>query len=259
MSRRTSPRAAAADTHPPPAAAAAPLPDRTMLRGAQLADRPAAGPVDSDGDGIAPVTAVQPASPVPVTELAGDVRRLLLAGRAGEARELYGDLVSRHQRRAWRLACYYLRDTAEADEAVQDAFVKAFSHLPSYDPARSFEVWLTRILVNSCLDRVKARKRRLRWVVGLGDAGPGFEPPAAPLARDSQGSQETVVLRRERARALLHAVRQLPNRQRTVIMLSHFDGRSTREVSEMTGLSESTVRVHLFRGLRRLRGLVTRS
>ena len=212
---------------------------------------------------IAPVAiAADPAmSPVetPSLDLAGEVRRLLLAGRAGEARELYGDVVGRHQRRAWRLACYYLRDTAEADEAVQDAFVKAFSHLPTYDPARSFEVWLTRILVNSCLDRVKARKRRLRWVIGLGDAGPGFEPPATPPSRDAQASQETVVLRRERAKALLSAVRQLPNRQRTVIMLSHFDGRSTREVSAMTGLSESTVRVHLFRGLRRLRGLVTRS
>jgi RNA polymerase sigma factor (sigma-70 family) len=212
---------------------------------------------------VAPVAvAAAPAlrtAETPSLELAGEVRRLLLAGRAGEARELYGDLVGRHQRRAWRLACYYLRDTAEADEAVQDAFVKAFSHLPTYDPARSFEVWLTRILVNSCLDRVKARKRRLRWVVGLGDAGPGFEPPATPPSRDAQASQEKVVLRRERAKALLSAVRQLPNRQRTVIMLSHFDGRSTREVSAMTGLSESTVRVHLFRGLRRLRGLVTRS
>jgi RNA polymerase sigma factor (sigma-70 family) len=214
-------------------------------------------------DAVAPVVIGTPgAAAVPETpslELAGEVRRLLLAGRAGEARELYGDVVGRHQRRAWRLACYYLRDTAEADEAVQDAFVKAFSHLATYDPARSFEVWLTRILVNSCLDRVKARKRRLRWVIGLGDAGPGFEPPASPPSRDAQASQETVVLRRERAKALLMAVRQLPNRQRTVIMLSHFDGRSTREVSEMTGLSESTVRVHLFRGLRRLRGLVTRS
>jgi RNA polymerase sigma-70 factor (ECF subfamily) len=222
----------------------------------------AVGPAQIGIAAVAPAIVESPAPPAtkaPDSELAGEVRRLVLAGRAGEARELYGDVVARHQRRAWRLACYYLRDTAEADEAVQDAFVKAFSHLPTYDPGRSFEVWLTRILVNSCLDRVKARKRRLRWVVGLSDAGPGFEPPSAPVPRDSQASQETVVLRRERARALLMAVRQLPNRQRTVIMLSHFDGRSTREVSEMIGLSESTVRVHLFRGLRRLRGLVTRS
>jgi RNA polymerase sigma-70 factor, ECF subfamily len=225
-----------------------------MPKAARLAmPVPATGPVAA-----APVEAVERTPEAPL-ELAGEVRKLMMAGRAGEARELYGDVVARHQRRAWRLACYYLRDTAEADEAVQDAFVKAFSHLPTYDPARSFEVWLTRILVNSCLDRVKARKRRLRWVVGIGDAGPGFEPPAAPPSRDAQASQEKVVLRRERAKALLSAVRQLPNRQRTVIMLSHFDGRSTREVSAMTGLSESTVRVHLFRGLRRLRGLVTRS
>ena len=260
MSRRTSAagaaRAKAKPTTPPDAG---PLPDATMPKGARLAaPLPAAG-LETDAPALDPaITATRPVD-APATELAGEVRRLMLAGRAGEARELYGDVVARHQRRAWRLACYYLRDTAEADEAVQDAFVKAFSHLATYDPARSFEVWLTRILVNSCLDRVKARKRRLRWVVGLGDAGPGFEPPAAPVARDAQASQETVVLRRERARALLNAVRQLPNRQRTVIMLSHFDGRSTREVSEMTGLSESTVRVHLFRGLRRLRGLVTRS
>ena len=193
------------------------------------------------------------------SEIAGAIKALVLAGQRDAARERFGELVARQQRRAVRIAYQYLRDVHDADEAVQDAFVKAFSHLQTYDPARSFEVWLTRILVNSCLDRVKARKRRLRWVVGIGDAGPGFEPPATPPSRDAQASQEVVVLRRERAKSLLMAVRQLPNRQRTVIMLSHFDGRSTREVSEMTGLSESTVRVHLFRGLRRLRGLVTRS
>ena len=79
-------------------------------------------------------------------------------------------------------------------------------------------------------------------------------PVGAPARRP-----KSAMLRRERARQLLLAIRQLPTRQRTVIMLSHLDGRTTREVSEITGLSESTVRVHLFRGLRKLRTLVTRT
>jgi RNA polymerase sigma-70 factor (ECF subfamily) len=202
-----------------------------------------------------PVVSAPSAEP----DLAAEIQALAVAGRWNEARERYDVLVGRHQRRAVRLACYYLRDAAEADEAVQDAFVKAFAHLASFDPARSFEVWFTRILVNSCLDRVKARKRRQRWQVAMADTAGPFEPVSVPAPGSPHGSPEVVMLRRERARQLLAAIQRLPTRQRTVIMLSHLDGRSTREVSEMTGLSESTVRVHLFRGLRRLRSLVSRT
>ena len=64
------------------------------------------------------------------------------------------------------------------------------------------------------------------------------------------------MLSEERRQQLMAAVAELPERQRMVFMLSHFDGRSSREVSAMTGLNESTVRVHLFRAIRRLRGLL---
>lgn len=189
-------------------------------------------------------------------ELAAQIHVLVMAGRWHEARERYGDLVGVHQRRASRLAYYYLRDAAEADEAVQDAFVKAFSHFASYDRTRPFEIWFTRILVNACLDRVKARKRRLRWQVGLGEhADDRFSADQGTVGAISP---EEAVLRQERAERLMGAIRELPNRQRTVVVLSHLDGRTTREVSEATGLSESTVRVHLFRGLRRLRALMSR-
>lgn len=191
----------------------------------------------------------------PQPDVAGDIHVLVTGGRWHEARERYADLVALHQRRASRLAYYYLRDVAEADEAVQDAFVKAFSHFASYDRTRPFEVWFTRILVNACLDRVKARKRRLRWQVGLGESTADRVVPEHPAPGQSP---EAALLQQERARRLLAAIRELPNRQRTVVMLSHLDGQTTREVSEATGLSESTVRVHLFRGLRRLRSLMTR-
>src|SRR3989475_3124881 len=104
----------------------------------------------------------------PVSEdsrLAIEIRSLVERGEMEEARERFGGLVAVHQRRASRIAYQYLRDAAEADEAVQDAFVKVFAHIASYREAWPFEVWFTRILINGCLDRRKMRARRDRWFV----------------------------------------------------------------------------------------------
>src|SRR5258705_13587017 len=87
------------------------------------------------------------------TQLAVDIRALVDKGLMDDARDRFGELVARHQRRASRIAYQYLRDAAEADEAVQDAFVKGFAHISSYREAWPFEVWFTRILINGCLDR----------------------------------------------------------------------------------------------------------
>ncbi|MCC6164779.1 MAG: sigma-70 family RNA polymerase sigma factor [Acidobacteria bacterium] len=187
-------------------------------------------------------------------DIAAVVKAHLLADEGAAARDLYGELVRRHQRKATRIALYYLRESAEADEAVQDAFVKAYTHLRDFEYGRSFEVWFTRILVNTCLDRVKARGRRARWMIAADDLG-----DASPLERVSvprESTPEALALRRERGARLLDAIERLPERQRTVVLMSQIEGASTREVSEMTGLRETTIRVHLFRALRRLRLLL---
>src|SRR5215510_4226804 len=101
---------------------------------------------------------------------ASAVKGLQAAGQLAEARERYAELVGRHQRRASRIAYHYLRDAAEADEAVQDAFVKAYSHLGSFREELPFDVWFTRILINGCLDRIKARTRRERRVQPIADS-----------------------------------------------------------------------------------------
>src|SRR6476660_1063322 len=95
---------------------------------------------------------------------ASAVKAMQAEGRHAEARERYAELVARHQRRAARIAFHYVRDSAEADEAVQDALVKAYSHLSTFREELPFEVWFTRILINGCLDRLKARRRRERWI-----------------------------------------------------------------------------------------------
>ena len=200
---------------------------------------------------------------------ASAVKALQAAGELDGARERYTELVARHQRRAARIAYHYLRDSAEADEAVQDAFVKAYQHLGSFREELPFDVWFTRILINGCLDRIKARTRRERWLLpmsgrpGSRSANAGAPAEGATAERDLTDrvaagglSPEQALLGRERRREIAAALARLPERQRSVFVLSHVEGRTSREVSALTGLNESTVRVHLFRAIRKLRALL---
>jgi RNA polymerase sigma-70 factor, ECF subfamily len=186
---------------------------------------------------------------------ASAVKALQADGRHADARERFAELVARHQRRASRIAFHYLRDAAEADEAVQDAFIKAYSHLASFREELPFEVWFTRILINGCLDRIKARNRRERWIVSMPDTG-GTDRDLAERTPGHGPSPEDQLLAKERRERLAAALGKLPERQRSVFMLSHYEGCTSREVSAITGLNESTVRVHLFRAIRKLRGLL---
>lgn len=194
------------------------------------------------------------ATATPASVLAAEIKALVLAGEREVARDRFGSLVALLQRRALRIAYHYLRDAADADEAVQDAFVKVFLHIEQYREELSFDVWFTRILVNACLDRLKSRKRQQRWIATpLEDAHD--ERPVEQAAATAP-STEHALLARERWQQVLAAVATLPDRQRLVFTLSHLDERTAGEISEATGMSPATVRVHLFRAIRKLRGML---
>ena len=180
------------------------------------------------------------------------IKRLQAGGRAAGARDAYGDIVRRHQRRAIRIACRVLRDDAEADEVVQDAFVKAYVHLPTFRMTMAFQPWFTRILFNCCFDRLKTRKRRNRWLAPVRESSAGLTDFWDALPSFAASSEEQV-LARERRATIVRALKSLTPRQRSVVILSHFDGLTSSKVSALTGWNASTVRVHLYRGLRTLR------
>ncbi|MGE5199941.1 MAG: RNA polymerase sigma factor [Rhodospirillaceae bacterium] len=189
------------------------------------------------------------------SEDARRVKAAVLAGQQDEAREAFADLVGSHQRQAMRLALYLLRDATEADEAVQDTFVKVFTHITSYREDLPFEAWFTRILANTCRDRQKAKRRRERWET-VGFERPDQTGSAIDMAQAPGLSPEDALLGSERRRELMSAIDTLPRRQRDILLLCHVEGQSPREVGALTGLTESTVRVHLFRALRKLRGVL---
>lgn len=183
---------------------------------------------------------------------ASDVKRLMASGDRDAARERFAALVDLQHRRALRIAYHYLRDADDAAEAVQDAFLKVFVHIATYSESRPFEVWFTRILINGCLDRRKARGRRLKWSIPMADASPAR--PLDPACAAPSPEQRLLTL--ARAGDVSAALARLPGRQREVFVLRYLGDQTPAEVSATLGLSEATVRVHLFRAIRRLRTLL---
>jgi RNA polymerase sigma-70 factor (ECF subfamily) len=190
-----------------------------------------------------------PAGP-DASAIAAEVKRLLEAGDRETAADRFGDLVSGWQRRALRLAYHYLGNAADADDAVQDAFVKLYGHMTSYRADLPFDAWFTRILVNACLDRAKARTRARRWLVSTAadDEGNAVEAAVA-----DGPSPERRLLAASKCQELADAVRRLPARQRDVFLLTHLDEQAPQDIAVTLGMSPATVRVHLFRALRKLR------
>jgi RNA polymerase sigma-70 factor (ECF subfamily) len=193
------------------------------------------------------------AHPSPASLLAAEIKALVVQGERDAARDRFGALVALMQRRAVRIAFQYLRDAADADEAVQDAFVKVFLHIEQYRDELPFDVWFTRILVNASLDRLKARQRQQRWISHSTDDDTGR--PVKEVA-GGEVSHERRMLAQERWAEVTDAVAGLPDRQRMVFTLCHLDEQTPAEISAATGMSQATVRVHLFRALRKLRGVL---
>lgn len=214
------------------------------------------GPDTPAGENGRPAGAAQARDDV--SRVAAEVKSLVLQGDLGLARERFAEIVRLEQRRASRIAFHFLRDGAEADEAVQDAFLKVFSHIASFREEMPFGVWFAKILVNGCLDRQKARRRRNRWLVPAAEPD-GDSRSALEAVPGSAPTPEDLLVSRERRRKLARAIGSLRGRQRTAFVLCHIDGRSPREVGALTGMSESTVRVHLFRAVHRLRALLEES
>lgn len=185
--------------------------------------------------------------------MAAEVQALVDTGQRDTARERFGVLVGLLQRRATRLACAYLGDPADADEAVQDAFVRLFLHIGAYRSGHPVEPWFTRMVVTACLDRLRSRTRR-RWLALASDDAATLR--AVDTTASAAPGAEAQLLRTEQLGRIAREMRQLPARQRLVVTLAHAGGLTASEIAEVTGMAPATVRVHLFRALARLRHLL---
>ena len=173
--------------------------------------------------------------------------RELLERLARGDREALSPLMERHYRRIYRIALSYLRDADEALDCAQDTFVKAFQNAGRWDPTSAVGAWLTRIAVNDAIDRYRRRKRRNASFTPL-------EPTDHDASMsDHRPSPEKQVRSRELSEGIQAAVLSLPEKQRAVFCLRHYDERSLREIAEILGMNLGTVKSSLFRAIQQLR------
>src|SRR5688500_706523 len=169
-------------------------------------------------------------------------------------RAAFEALMRRHNRRLFRVARAVLRDVDAAEDAVQEAYLRAFTHLASYKPTGKFSAWLTRVALNEAL---MMRRRERGDTVSLDELGEDFVSPTDPAADEPQTADQFVEA--AHARALLeHAIDALPENFRMVFVLRVVEGLDVRETAECLELNASTVRTRLFRAQRQLRTDLTR-
>jgi RNA polymerase sigma-70 factor (ECF subfamily) len=166
-------------------------------------------------------------------------RALVLRVKAGDA-EAFDLLVRAHVRRARAIAGRLMGDRHDADDLVQDAFLRALERIDTFDPDRAFGPWFFRLLVNTGMDT--HRRRSVRRT----------EPERADVASTLPTPQQELERGEIRDR-FQTALDELPPRQRLIVWSHEVDGMSTEEIAETLGVSRPTVRWHLHQGRHRLR------
>lgn len=156
----------------------------------------------------------------------------------------YEDLVRRHQDAALRTAGLVLAGGADAEDAVQEAFVKAYTSLGRFRAGAAFRPWILRIVANEARNRRRSAGRRAGLAVRLAEDRPS--DGAAP-------SPEAAILARERQTTLLRAMEALSEDDRLVLGYRYFLDLGEAEMAEALGVARGTVKSRLSRALGRLR------
>jgi RNA polymerase sigma-70 factor, ECF subfamily len=175
---------------------------------------------------------------------------LVSAAKSGDA-GAFVELSKRHSRQLLQRAYQITRNWHDAEDAVQDSLLRAFSHLKDFEGRASFSSWLTQITTNSALMILRKKRIYLEIPIGGTDEHPGTWEGWEP--RDLGQSPEDRCAQREREELLRRAICRLPPVFRDAVQLQHAQGWSARELAQALGISVAAVKSRLTRARMALR------
>ena len=168
--------------------------------------------------------------------------------------DCFEELITRYQSRVFGMARKYFRNESDAEDVVQTIFTKTFQKLSSYKGTAPFEHWFMRLSVNACYDALRRKRNRPEHTLSatlFADESWQDRLGNIPDASDRVGLEE--------ARELVYTVLgQISDRARIVLTLQELEGRTIKEIAEITGWSESLVKVQAFRARKEMRASVER-
>jgi RNA polymerase sigma-70 factor (ECF subfamily) len=168
----------------------------------------------------------------------------------GRDHAAFAELIRRHRPACMKLAVSMLRDYADAEEEMQRAVLKAYQHLGQFQRDARFSTWLTRILVNQCLMRIR-RGKRARFLYL--DEGAAHEDISTLELRSNETTPEQEVARREISRVMQKEIGRIPPLLRTVFLLREVHELPIAIVAEQLGISVAAAKSRLLRARAELR------
>ncbi len=162
--------------------------------------------------------------------------------------EAFALLVDRYRTRVFSVLLRMVGNWEDAQDLAQEAFVRAYNGLHTFDGSQRFAPWLFRVATNHCISAL--RRKRLPTVPLVTEEDGEAREIQLP---DLSGDPETVLLRRERSREIEDAVLALPERYRAAVLLYHMEEMSYEEIAQVLGVPLNTVRTYLHRARAQLR------
>jgi RNA polymerase sigma-70 factor, ECF subfamily len=167
-------------------------------------------------------------------------------------------LIQKYTRRAYSMALRYTRQSTDAEDMVQEAFLKAYRHFDQFDDTCNFSSWFFRILINHCLNFLK-RERRRRFIFDSWRIGntANFEQMEERYLR-MDNTPDRQLQQKETKRQIHDALKRLPDKQREAIVLYDLEGFSQQEVSEILDCPVGSVMSRIYYGRKKLKEYLAR-
>jgi RNA polymerase sigma-70 factor, ECF subfamily len=180
--------------------------------------------------------------------MGNDEYALIRSVLAGE-KDAYGVLVARHSQSVFRIAFRITENDADADEVVQEAFLRGYRKLQDFDARSSFATWIYRIAMNCALDVLK--KRKSQAVVSIAE---DYDSELATVqVADRSAGPDRLLLSREIETRRHAAMERLTPTERVAFVMRHMEQRSTEEIAEALGIAPNSAKNAIFRAVQKLR------